>query len=137
MALHMLSGGRNRINKAYRFHRSSLYFVYKLISFIHSFIHSYIYIYIYIYKIRSITNTSSNLLIFSTYRKFYKSEISKAKSAFYNKQINNLTSNTHACFSLARKLLSPPMPINIPNIPNIAKIDHVMNSLIIFVYIRL
>ena len=65
--------------------------------------------------------SSSNLLIFSTYRKFYKSEISKAKSAFYISKINNLTSNPRASFALARKLLSPTMPINIPHIPNIAK----------------
>ena len=62
--------------------------------------------------------SSSNLLIFSTYRKFYKSEISKAKSAFYISKINNLTSNPRASFALARKLT---MPINIPHIPNIAK----------------
>ena len=76
--------------------------------------------------------SSSNLLIFSTYRKFYKSEISKAKSAFYISKINNLTSNPRASFALARKLLSPTMPINILHIPNIAKKkNYVMNSLII------
>ena len=75
---------------------------------------------------------SSNLLIFSTYRKFYKSEIFKAKSAFYISKINNLTSNPRASFALTRKLLSPAMPINIPHIPNIAKqINYVINSLII------
>ena len=65
--------------------------------------------------------SSSNLLIFSTYRKFYKSEISKAKSDFYISKINNLTSNPRASCALARKLISLTMPINIPHIPNIAK----------------
>ena len=63
----------------------------------------------------------SNLLIFSTHLKFYKSESSKAKSAFYISKINNLTYNTRASFALVRKLLSPTMPINMPHIPNIAK----------------
>ena len=59
--------------------------------------------------------SSSNFLIFSTYRKFYKSEISKAKFYFYISKINNITS-----IPPARKLLSPTNPINIPHIPNIA-----------------
>ena len=65
--------------------------------------------------------SSSNLLIFSTCRKFYISEISKAKSAFYISKINNLTFNHIASFALARKLISSTMPINIPHIPIIAK----------------
>ena len=65
--------------------------------------------------------SSSNLLMISTYRKFYKSEISKAKSAFYISKINNLTSNPRSSFALARKLLPPTMHINIPHIHNIVK----------------
>ena len=73
----------------------------------------------------------SNLLICSTYRKFYKSEISKTNSDFYISKTNNLTSNPRASFALARKLLFPPMPINIPYIPNIATNNYFMTSLII------
>ena len=47
---------------------------------------------------------------------FYKSEISKAKFDFYISRIHNLTLNVRPSFTLARNLLSPPIPINIANI---------------------
>ena len=72
---------------------------------------TYIIIYIYVYII----------ILLSTYSKFYKSKISRAKSAFYISKINNLTSNPRTSFALACKFLSSSMPINIPHIHNISK----------------
>ena len=62
-----------------------------------------------------------NLLSFTNHRKFYKSQISKAKSSYYINKINSLSYNPRATFALARKRIAPDPPLHIPYIPNIHK----------------
>ena len=66
-------------------------------------------------------SSPENLLSFTNHRKFYKSQISKAKSSYYINKINSLSSNPRATFALARKLIAPDPPLHIPYIPNIPK----------------
>ena len=62
-----------------------------------------------------------NLLSFTNHRKFYKSQISKAKSSYYINKINSLSSIPRSTFALARKRIAPDPPLHIPYIPNIPK----------------
>ena len=62
-----------------------------------------------------------NLLSFTNHRKFYKLQISKAKSSYNINKINSLSSNLRATFALSRKRIAPDPLLHIPYIPNIPK----------------
>ena len=70
-----------------------------------------------------------NLLSFTNNRKFYKSQISKAKSSYYINKINSISSNPRATFALARKLIAPDPVYTYLTYQIFLKINSVMNCL--------
>ena len=67
-----------------------------------------------------------NLLSFTNHRKFYKSQISKAKYSYYINKINSLSSNPRATSSLAKKLIAPDPPYTYLTYQIFLKINSVM-----------